>query len=107
MIRLLIVVVVLGVGGYIGYHWWHSRTSGNGGYHGVAARRYRTAYRLCKHTVGGKLSLSGAGARLMSRAIRGRYHDAVVAGCAAGAQSGGLSGVLNQLEHSTGSAGPV
>ncbi len=101
MIRLLIVVVVLGVGGYIGYHWWQSRTAGDGGYHGVAAQRYRTAYRLCKHTVGGKLSLSGRDVRLITRAMRGRYHDAVVAGCAAGAQSGGLSGVLNQLEHST------
>lgn len=103
MIRLLIVVAVLGVGGYIGYHWWQSRTSGNGGYHGVAAQRYRTAYRLCKRTTGGKLNLSGRAALVLSRAMRGRYRDAVVAGCAAGAQSaGGVGGLLNQLEHSTG-----
>jgi hypothetical protein len=99
MIRLVIVIVVLGAGAYVAHHWWDSRSSGgNGGYSGVAARRYRTAYALCKRTVGGKFSLSGRLVHVMQRSMRGRYRAAALAGCTAGAKAaGGLTGALSQL----------
>jgi hypothetical protein len=102
MIRLLLLLVVLGGGGYLAYHWWESHNgSGDGGYHGVAAERYRTAYTVCKRTVSGQPALSQHVMRVMSRAMRGRYRAAALAGCEAGAKSAGLSGILSQLQQAT------
>jgi hypothetical protein len=98
MLKLLLLLIVIGVVGLVGYRWWKSQVDGtpSGGYHGVGARRYRVAYRLCNRAVSnGKVDLS----RLNARQFGGRFRQVEIKGCLAGAKKAGLGDVLNQLEH--------
>jgi hypothetical protein len=99
VIKLLMLLIVLGVVGWIGYHWYESNTGGGtptGGYHGVRARRYESAYRICNRAVSnGQVNIQ----RLRALHLSARYHQIELQGCMAGARKAGLGDILNQLKQ--------
>jgi predicted negative regulator of RcsB-dependent stress response len=100
VLRLVILIGVLGVGGVVGYHWWQSRVdSPNGGYHGAAARHYQRAYRICLRTVK-RHSGKAAGHALRLVRFSARFRAAEIAGCTAGMRkAGGVGGLIDQLQQ--------
>lgn len=98
MIKLLVLLIVLGVVGWIGYHWYESATGGtpSGGYHGLRARRYRAAYRICNRAVSnGQVDIG----RLHSLHFTARYRQIELQGCLAGARKAGVGDIVNQLKQ--------
>ena len=98
MIKLLLLLIVLGVVGWIGYHWYESNTGGTptGGYHGLRAQRYEQAYRICNRAVSnGQVNIQ----RLRALHLSARYRQIELAGCMAGARKAGLGDIVNQLRQ--------
>jgi hypothetical protein len=98
VIKLLMLVIVLGVVGWIGYHWYQSANGGtpSGGYHGIPARRYRAAYRICNRAVSNDQVNIG---RLRSLHFTARYRQIELQGCMAGARKAGVGDIVNQLKQ--------
>jgi hypothetical protein len=98
VIKLLLLLIVLGVVGWIGYHWYESNTGGTptGGYHGLRAQRYEQAYRICNRAVSnGQVNIQ----RLRALHLSARYRQIELAGCMAGARKAGLGDIVNQLRQ--------